>query len=105
MQRTANILDKICGARAARLFMLFQPMILLFCGFVVVVAVELTIQNMRNVKSITQKSLSAMECVPSVAGSLKTVPTNSKVFLCSLLSMREKQILRSVTEIQKENWG
>ena len=36
---------------------------------------------------------------------LWTVPTNSKTFLRSLLNMREKQILTSVTEIQKENWG
>ena len=33
-----------------------------------------------------------------------TVPTNSKVFLRGLLNMREKQILASVIEIQKENW-
>ena len=37
--------------------------------------------------------------------SLRTVPTNSKVFLRGLLTMREKQILTSVIEIQKENWG
>ena len=38
---------------------------------------------------------------------LRTVPTNSKVFLCGLLNMREKQILTSITGIgiQKENWG
>ena len=36
---------------------------------------------------------------------LRLVPTNSKVFLCGLLNMREKQILTSVIEIQKENWG
>ena len=36
---------------------------------------------------------------------LRTVPTNSKVFLRGLLNMREKQILTSVIEIQKENWG
>ena len=35
---------------------------------------------------------------------LRTVPTNSKVFLRGLLNMRERQIL-SVIEIQKENWG
>ena len=34
---------------------------------------------------------------------LRTVPTNSKVFLRALLNMREKQILTSVIEIQKEN--
>ena len=33
---------------------------------------------------------------------LRTVPTNSKVFLRSLLNIREKQIL---TGVQKENWG
>ena len=32
---------------------------------------------------------------------LRTVPTNSKVFLRGLLNMREKQILTSVIEIQK----
>ena len=36
---------------------------------------------------------------------LRTVPTNSKVFLRGLLNMREKQILTSVIEVQKENWG
>ena len=36
---------------------------------------------------------------------LRTVPTNSKVFLRGLLNMREKQILTSDIEIQKENWG
>ena len=36
---------------------------------------------------------------------LRTVPTNSKVFLRGLLNMRKKQILTSVIEIQKENWG
>ena len=30
---------------------------------------------------------------------------NSKVFLRGLLNMREEQILTSVIEIQKENWG
>ena len=33
------------------------------------------------------------------------MPTNSKVFLRGLLNMREKQILTSVIEIQKENRG
>ena len=37
--------------------------------------------------------------------SLRTVPTNSKVFLRDLLNMWEMQILTSVIEIQKENWG
>ena len=36
---------------------------------------------------------------------LRMVLTNSKVFLRGLLNMREKQILKSVIEIQKENWG
>ena len=36
---------------------------------------------------------------------LRTVPTNSKVFLRGSLNMREKQILTSVIEIRKENWG
>ena len=36
---------------------------------------------------------------------LRTVPTNSKVFWRGLLNMREKQILTSDIEIQKENWG
>ena len=36
---------------------------------------------------------------------LRTVPTNSKVFLRGLLNMWEKQILTSDIEIQKENWG
>ena len=36
---------------------------------------------------------------------LRTVPTNSKVFFARLLNMREMQILTSVIEIQKENWG
>ena len=36
---------------------------------------------------------------------LRTVPTNSKAFLRGLLNMWEEQILTSVIEIQKENWG
>ena len=36
---------------------------------------------------------------------LRTVPTNSKVILRGLLNMREKQILTSVIESQKEKWG
>ena len=36
---------------------------------------------------------------------LRTVPTNSKLFLRGLLTMREKQILTSLIEIQKQNWG
>ena len=36
---------------------------------------------------------------------LRTVPTNSQVILRSLLNMREKQIITSVIEIQKENLG
>ena len=36
---------------------------------------------------------------------LRTVPTNSMVFLRVLLNMREKQNLTSVIEIQNENWG
>ena len=36
---------------------------------------------------------------------LRAVPTNSKIFLRRLLNMREKEILTSVIEIQKENWG
>ena len=36
---------------------------------------------------------------------LRTVLTNSKVFLCGLLNMQEKLILTSVIEMQKENWG
>ena len=39
MQRTAKICAKIRVARAARLFLLFYPMILLFCGVFVDVAV------------------------------------------------------------------
>ena len=35
---------------------------------------------------------------------LRTVPTNSKVFLRGLLNMREKQISASVIKIPKENW-
>ena len=34
---------------------------------------------------------------------LRTVPTNSNVFLRGLLNMQEKQILTSVIEIQTEN--
>ena len=34
---------------------------------------------------------------------LRTLPTNSKVFLRGSQNMREKQILRSAIEIQKEN--
>ena len=37
--------------------------------------------------------------------SLRRVPTNSQVFFRGLLNMREKQIITSVIEIQKENWG
>ena len=33
---------------------------------------------------------------------LRTVPTNSKVFLRGLLNMREKQILTSAIEIQRK---
>ena len=36
---------------------------------------------------------------------LRTVPTNSMVFLRVLLNMREMQNLTSVIEIQNENWG
>ena len=36
---------------------------------------------------------------------LRTVPTNSKVFLRGLLNMRGKHILIIGIEIQKENWG
>ena len=36
---------------------------------------------------------------------LRMVPTNSKVFLPGSLDRWEKQILTSVVEIQKENWG
>ena len=36
---------------------------------------------------------------------LRTVPTNSKVFLHGLLNMQEKQILTSVIKIQKKIWG
>ena len=42
-------------------------------------------------------------CIQSCT--LRTVPTNSKEFLCGLLNMQKKQILTSVIEIQKENWG
>ena len=41
----------------------------------------------------------------SLLHKLRTVPTNSLVFLRGLLSMREKQSLTSVIEIQKEIWG
>ena len=41
----------------------------------------------------------------TAARETRTVPTNSKVFLRGLLTMREKQILTSDIEIQKENWG
>ena len=41
----------------------------------------------------------------SLINVLRAVPTNSKVFLHGLLNIREKQILTSVIEIQKENWG
>ena len=36
---------------------------------------------------------------------LRTVPTNSKLFLRGLLNMREKQMLTSDIEIQKEIGG
>ena len=36
---------------------------------------------------------------------LRTVPTNSKVFLRGLLNMREKQIFTSVIEIKKKIGG
>ena len=36
---------------------------------------------------------------------LRTVPTNSKVFLRGFMNMREKQISTSVIKIQKGNWG
>ena len=44
-------------------------------------------------------------CLNSLIGSLRKVPTNSKVFLRGLLNMREKQILTSIIEIQKEIGG
>ena len=36
---------------------------------------------------------------------LRTVPTNSKVFLSGLLNMWEEQILTSVIDIQKKKIG
>ena len=36
---------------------------------------------------------------------LRTVPTSSKVDFSRFMNMPEKQILTSVIEIQKENWG
>ena len=36
---------------------------------------------------------------------LRTVPTNSKVFLPRLMIMQEMLILTSAIEIRKENWG
>ena len=36
---------------------------------------------------------------------LRMMPSNSKVFLSGLMNMREKQILASVIEIQKETCG
>ena len=44
-------------------------------------------------------------CSTYISTDLRTVPTNSKVFLRDLLNMLEKQILTSVIEIQKEIWG
>ena len=35
---------------------------------------------------------------------LRTVPTNSEVFLRGFMNMWEKQISASVIKIQKENW-
>ena len=41
-------------------------------------------------------------CSPKLLGGLlRTVPTNSKLFLRGLLNMREMQILTSVIEIKK----
>ena len=40
-------------------------------------------------------------CKRQLIVQLRTVPTNSKLFLRGLLNMREKQILTSVIEIQK----
>ena len=36
---------------------------------------------------------------------LRTVPANSKVFLCRFMIMQERQIFPSVIEIQIENLG
>ena len=36
--------------------------------------------------------------------SLRTRPTNTKVF-CMVITMCEKQILARAVEIQKDNWG
>ena len=56
-------------------------------------------RNVPNCKTNVQGVQSYCFC------SLRTVPTNSKVCSRGLLNMREKQILTSVIEIQKENWG
>ena len=36
---------------------------------------------------------------------LRTVPTNTEVFLGGVMTIREKPILARAMEIQKENWG
>ena len=50
-------------------------------------------------------SISRSLYLDSFSDTLRTVPTNSKVFLRGFLNVREKQILTSGIEIQKENWG
>ena len=58
------------------------------------------LQNSKNLELINTHTWLCANKLP-----LRTVPTNSEVFLRGLLNVREKQILTSVIEIQKENWG
>ena len=52
----------------------------------------------------TAHTFCASQDGPRSSHFLRTVPTNSKVFLpARFMNMREKKILASVLEIQKEN--
>ena len=56
-------------------------------------------------RSLSRRSSAILCSHRWILVNLRTVPTNSNVFLSGLLTMRENQILTSVIEIQKEKWG
>ena len=49
--------------------------------------------------------LCCLSVLNAVKCNLRMVLTNLQVFLHGLLNMLEKEIITSVIEIQKENWG
>ena len=53
MQSTAKIRDKKRAARAAQLFFLFEPVIFLFCGVVVAVAIVISQLPVVSVATVT----------------------------------------------------